>query len=158
MSCVLNQTAEIPVVQKAWDIKSGTPLPKPEGLYLGGEELKNEILTGLEVPPELVQADGTGAYAGRTIPLTAFLSSMERLGNQTLCQYDKQILSNLVKWKYGPDHAPYSFEQLPLIKEFLDSEGNSETGEDLSGPEENEDQKTPVISRLSSPTRIQPRT
>lgn len=88
-----------------------------DGFRMYGEDLKQEMLEGMGVPPEVAAADGTGALAGRQVPFEAFYSMLEEISNEVITDFDDQILQFLIKNAFGAQPADYSIESLAINTE-----------------------------------------
>lgn len=97
--------------------------PKPNGNIDGMLEyydtLDHEILRGMNIPPEMVDASTVGSgYSGRAIPAQMFFSSLDEWVAALIDQYDRFVLSHIVKANFGRRAAqqyeiePYSLAEL----------------------------------------------
>lgn len=65
--------------------------------------LDKDILTGLGIPAELVEAATVGSgYSGRAIPAQVFFCSMDEEATRIIEAIDRQILRWLVRLNFGP--------------------------------------------------------
>mgnify|MGYP003541741797 CR=1 FL=1 len=87
--------------QGGWVIEDARPISIPEGLLEYGDQLYDEILEGMGVPPEVARAEGTGAYAGRRVPQQAFYSVLQEIMQDIITDFDEQIIAPLVKMNFG---------------------------------------------------------
>ena len=88
--------------QRDWEIVPSSP--GPGGVEVGTyhSELKNEMLEGMGIPHEVVEAAETGSgYAGRRVPQTAFFSILQEIVNWLIFDFDEQILRPLVELNFG---------------------------------------------------------
>lgn len=127
-----------------WDIKPGESVPIPDGLLKYGADLANEKLEGVGVPPEvLAAADGTGAYAGRAVPMQGFNSSNHDTACELFNDYNTQSLKPRVEmWKPGVRYQVLIqglYESNPYANEMDDSEGMGEDEEFLEEGEEGDE-------------------
>lgn len=76
----------------------GTP---PTGLIEYGKDLRQEMVEGMGVPVELIEPIGTGAYAGRRIPMDAFLSTLHDIACWLIADFDDQVLRPLAERNFG---------------------------------------------------------
>jgi hypothetical protein len=65
--------------------------------------LDERILRGLGIPPEIIQANGTGSFAGRTIPLGTFLATQTVLLRQIVDAIDAGFIRMLVGMNFSPE-------------------------------------------------------
>jgi len=60
------------------------------------------MVEGMGVPIELVEPVGTGAYAGRRIPMDAFLATLHEIACWLISDFDEQVLRPLAERNFGP--------------------------------------------------------
>lgn len=93
------------------------------------KDLRAETWNGLEIPDEIIAAEGTGALAGRRIPERAFYSSREDELNEIIDFLDPQVLKPVAMMNYGRD-AQYEL----LIGEIAPTEqDDGQDGNDGGG-------------------------
>ena len=64
--------------------------------------LDKDILIGMGIPPELVEASTVGSgYSGRAIPAQVFFSSMDEEAGRILEAIDRQVMRRLVRLNFG---------------------------------------------------------
>ena len=81
--------------------------------------LDRDILVGLGIPPELVDAATVGSgYSGRAIPAQVFFTSMDETVALILDAIDRQVLRWLVKANFGPQG--YVIKPISLAKQVAD--------------------------------------
>ncbi len=79
--------------------------------------LDRDILVGLGIPPELVDAATVGSgYSGRAIPAQVFFTSMDETVSIILEAIDRQVLRWLVKANFGP--CGYTIKPNSLAKQL----------------------------------------
>lgn len=96
----------------AWRYEPPQSAPPPTGLMEYGQQLADEIWEGMCIPSEIARAEGTGAYAGRAIPMEAYYSLLQDLVQWLITDADVQIFNNLVRMNFGA--VPYEIIPLPL--------------------------------------------
>lgn len=132
------------VAQRLMDMHrngSGLTLPNSEGMTNGwdyerpqssdlsttfetyGASLKNEMWEAIGVPPEIGEASGTGAYAGRQIPQEAFYALLQEIVQDIISDFDTQVLRPLVLLNFG-EGIEYEIECFGLIRSLEDDRGN----------------------------------
>jgi hypothetical protein len=87
---------------REWEIIPGEPQSPPTGLMEYGDDLDDDLLEGMGIPPEVAQAEGTGAYAGRRVPMEAFYSTLQEACNWLIHDFNVQVLRPLVELNFGP--------------------------------------------------------
>lgn len=87
----------------SWQWVPSTPGPGSAPiLEYNGDYLKTEILEGMGIPREVIEAAETGSgYSGRAIPMEAFDSTLQDYVNWLVHDFDEQILRPLVKINFG---------------------------------------------------------
>jgi hypothetical protein len=108
------------------------------------EHLKTEMLEGMGIPREVVEAAETGSgYSGRAVPLEAFDSTLQDVANWTIYDFDEQIIRPLVRFNYGVE-ATHDITPFGLAR-------GSETQAELESADNNPNQPAsrfqPRISR-----------
>ena len=79
------------------------------------KQLDKEILIGLSIPPELVEAATVGSgYSGRAIPAQVFFSSMDEIAGIVIETIDRQVMRQLVRLNFGA--VNYEIEPDSLAK------------------------------------------
>ena len=99
--------------------------PPPTGLTEYGKDLKDEMFEGMGVPPEIARAEGTGAYAGRRVPMDAFLSTLKEITQSLLTDADTFIFRPLVEYNYGD----VEYELVPFGLTYLTEQETGEPGQ-----------------------------
>lgn len=113
-----------------WEYMPPTNVSGASQIHEYKTELDNEILHGLGVPKEVLEAAETGSgYSGRSIPLTLFLSMLQQEGEDFTRQIDEQIIRPLVRMNFNVEPA-YELEMMPLVETLksMMGEGGGEGG------------------------------
>jgi hypothetical protein len=110
---------------RAWERKPPSSPSPPPGLEEWGNDLNAEILEGMEIPPEIAHAEGTGAYAGRLIPFQGFMMTEMTLLNQLLADFDTQVLSRLIEYNFGA-RTEYELMPFSLLDAVEKEEGDTQ--------------------------------
>lgn len=101
-----------------------------------GKLLDVEILEGLGIPPEMVEAATVGSgYSGRAIPAQMYYGSLDGVVNAIIETVDRQIIHRLVRENFGTG-ARYEIEAAPLAELLAGDDG--EGGDDPDSPGGNE--------------------
>ena len=109
-----------------WDLEPGKGSPVPDGLLEYGEILGDAIWEGLGIPPEVVSADGTGAFAGRRVPQQAFYSVLQEIIDEHIMDANEQIFKPLCLLNFG--HADYEINTISLLDTLQAEEMGMVTG------------------------------
>lgn len=101
--------------QFLWTYDPPSTQPAPAGIMEYGRELRNEIWEGIGIPPEIGQAEGTGAYAGRKVPQEGFLASLQELSNWAVFDFDTQVLRRIAYLTFGDRGLNYELQTYGLV-------------------------------------------
>ena len=86
----------------AWELEEPKPLGEMPQLLEYPEHLDKEILRGLGIPPEIVDAATVGSgYSGRCIPALVFFTSMDEDASLLIDAIDLQCIRGLVALNFG---------------------------------------------------------
>lgn len=121
---------------RAWEYVPPEPIPVPQGLLEYGEALDVEILEGLGIPSEVIQAAGEtgfGSSSGRQIPQLAFFSVLQEILQAIVSDFDEQIMRPLVAINFG-DLPQSAYEIIP--ESLTDTAGGSQQPENPFAPGE----------------------
>jgi hypothetical protein len=100
-----------------WEIIPASTLGPPQGLDQYGEDLGAEESEGLGIPSEVLNASGTGAYAGRQVPQEGFLSTLQELTQWLTIDFVDQSLENLTVYNFGVDSGYYEVTPTGILRE-----------------------------------------
>lgn len=87
--------------QASWRVERGESNPIPDGLIQYGIQLNNDKLEGMGVFPEIVAADGAGAYSGRSIPMQGFMTIEQEDANEVTQAFLECCLNPVAKIEEG---------------------------------------------------------
>lgn len=110
---------------KAWEYIPPAGNPVPAGLLEYGDLLKDEVLEGLGIPPEIIQASGDsgfGSSSGRQVPQMAFYSVLLELVQWLVHDFDRQVLRYIVGLNF--QEVQYEITAQPLDSEGVQSHPN----------------------------------
>lgn len=110
-----------------WDYIPPEAMGVPEGLFMYGESLRDEIWEGIGVPPEVAKSEATGSFAGRRVPQQAFYSNMQEIANEMMFDFREQILEPLVKLNYG-SRARFEVKSISILETLQKEEMGAVTG------------------------------
>ncbi len=102
---------------RRWELIEASAGPGGTEIIDYNAKLDDEKLEGMGIPPEVVAAEGTGAFAGRKIPMEAFFSMEQEIVDCLLMDWKDQILTPLVQLNFGPK-ADYMLQAKKLIEQF----------------------------------------
>lgn len=87
----------------AWQWEDSESIQEVAGLREYPKDLDREILIGMEIPPELVEAATVGSgYSGRAIPSQVFFTIEDERARLVVEAADRMIIRGLVTLNYGP--------------------------------------------------------
>lgn len=99
---------------RAWEYQPPHGNTAPTGLESYGADLRSEIFEALGIPPEVIEdTRGEGPVSGRKVPLIAFYSTLQEIGNWLLTDFDEYVLSFLVEYNFGPT-MNYELNPIPM--------------------------------------------
>jgi hypothetical protein len=101
-----------------WEYEPPSANITPAGLMEYPEELRNEILEALGVPPEVIESSsdsGFGSATGRKIPLVVYYSTLVELANYLLEDFERFVLRLTVARNFGDD-ASFDIERVMPLK------------------------------------------
>ncbi len=138
-----------------WEIEWPDHVINADPLINYAKYLHDLIYFGVGVPAELITSGETGSgYSGRKIPLEAFLSQQQRIADELLGIFVKQVLRPLVRWNFGPVKFDAKVKPLLLTKnrERQGMEPGMAPGKipNESTPEEHPEQTSPAQVPLES--------
>lgn len=109
----------------AWDYKPAVSQADVGGVRDYPKDLDREILTGLGIPPEVLEAASAGGgWSGRMIPAIAFYGSIDETAAMLLDCFDEGALRELVRFNFGS--VWYECECVPLVETILGNNGNDD--------------------------------
>jgi hypothetical protein len=120
--------------KREWEYVAPKANSTPQGLQEYIDQLRDEVLEGMGIPPEVVQSAGSqgmGSATGRMIPLMAFIATLTPIGTNLINDFLTQIMPILLqlnKAKLGDDTffevrriVPKTQSETPMM---LDEDGN----------------------------------
>lgn len=100
--------------KRLWEFEDPKTRSDVGGVLDYPKELDREILIGLGIPPEVIEASEVGSgWSGRMIPAEAYLGSADELSGMLLHGFDESALRELVRHNFG-SRARYEVEAKPL--------------------------------------------
>jgi hypothetical protein len=100
------------------------------------KQLNQEILTGMGIPPEVVQASETGSgWSGRNVPFLVFLTSEDQIVDACVTGFKRNVLDHLmqVNWGIGPDDYKIDVKSLVPTQQDQQEQGGAEQGAPAQG-------------------------
>ena len=99
---------------KLWEYQD----PKSNGDIAGVrdyvKDLSEEKWTGMGIPVEVIRAQETGSWAGRTIPFMVYLSGEDEIAEGLITAFDQCGCRHAVKFNFG-EEATYAIEMESLL-------------------------------------------
>ena len=100
----------------AWDLQEAVAQPDVKGVREYPQDLDKEMLEGIGMPPEVLEAADVGSgWSGRLIPLIGFLGGVDELAGMLIECFDSPI-RHLVGVNFGKD-TYYEVEPQSLAEE-----------------------------------------
>ena len=101
---------------------------QPGGLLEYPKLLDTEILEGMGIMPEVLEAAESGSgWSGRSIPWITFLSGEDRIVQTVLSGFVRQCVRPLVDVNYGP--IPFEVEPVSLVPAEMPEQGQGQGGQ-----------------------------
>lgn len=98
---------------RLWELAEANPGPGSTDVREYNDDLKVEMLEGMGVPREVVEAAETGSgYSGRAIPAESFDSTLAEKPQWLLHDFDTQVIHPLLRINFGiskPSHKITTF-------------------------------------------------
>jgi len=98
-----------------WEMLPANVPPVPTGLDAYGNSLDEEILEAMAIPPEVAKSIGTGAFAGRKIPMQAFQAILSEVVHWLMSDAVQLIFRPLVDMNFGKG-IPFEVIPFGLLK------------------------------------------
>lgn len=90
--------------------------------------LDKDILKGMGIPPEIVEAAETGSgWSGRSVPFLVFLASEDQIAMTSIEAFDQQVCRPLAWANYGPGQH-YAIKPKSLIQVQQGGDQNAQGG------------------------------
>lgn len=138
-----------------WELIEGESHPDGGGHLEYISALDNEIMIGLGIPPEVLEAADTGSgWSGRMIPAMAYYGSCDELSGMMLEAADNMVIRPLVDLNYGKQRR-YEVELKPLAETAF-SEGKSDGKSAAAPPPVSYDAGNGVFGKTAKDQRTQP--
>lgn len=125
-----------------WDYTPPVAGVTPQGLPEYMQSLTDEELEGLGIPPEVVQGDGggLGSASGRKIPMMAFYSSLQKVADFLISDFQRQVVDYLLALSFPKrTNLDYTVEPLIPIKAYDDELGSGPGGPTVPNLPDDED-------------------
>jgi len=124
---------------RAWEYIPPQGNPVPAGLLDYGDLLKDEVLEGMGIPPEIIQSSGEtgfGSASGRQVPQMAFYSLLLELKHWLALDFDMHCLRYLVALNFG--NVQYEITSKSLMEDTVEQNPNDPYGDQNPLQEEGE--------------------
>lgn len=108
---------------KKWVIEEAAVASNPQHILQYPKDLDDEIRTGMEIPDDVISNDGSGAWAGKRIPLAAFYASLDTWVTEILCDL-RYTLEPLVMLNWG-SAVDFEICHKPLALQAMEQQGNA---------------------------------
>lgn len=125
-----------------WQLERATVPSNPAHILQYPKDLDVEILRGLEIPDDVLSADNSGAWEGKKVPMTTFLSNLDLWASSMLRDFKTQCLDMGVKWSFGRD-AWFELDHVPLVEQVMASMDNADTQKEDSQQQPPQQQTPP---------------
>ncbi|HHM11973.1 MAG TPA: hypothetical protein ENJ16_00350, partial [Planctomycetaceae bacterium] len=109
-----------------WQLSRATVPTNPEHILRYPRDLDVEIWRGLGIADDVLSSESTGAWAGKRIPLAAFLNGLDIWVSAMLQDLTKQILQPLVLANFGD--VRFEVQHKPLAEQGMEQQGETQGG------------------------------
>lgn len=138
--------------KRAWEYEPSRSQADAAGILEYPKELDRQILIGLGIPPEVIEAAATGSgFSGRKIPAMAYLGSADELVGQLIECAEETFLRDLVRHNFGKK-SQYEIQAKSLVEILMDDgkQSSAPTGPPPppSPPQMQEGQDDPLAGLL----------
>ena len=146
---------------RAWEYEPPRANDVPSGLGEYGVSLREEILEGMGIPPEVVESSGSegfGSSTGRAIPQMAFFSTLQEVLQWLISDFDTQILRPVAKLSFpDPRYEIIPFSLLKIAGEIM-AIGPGGEPQPVSTSEKNFEKQNNQVptSQKNPPTKPEP--
>ena len=104
-----------------WIVSRGVVASNPQHIHDWPDKCDDRIRVALGVPDDLITSDGgTGAWAGKRIPMAAFYSSLDTWVTRMLKDLEP-VIKALVKLNFGDDHW-FELEHKPMSEKAMEEQ------------------------------------
>lgn len=125
---------KLPDGSDAWSWEDPQSFGDSANLIEYPKALDREILIGLGIPPELVEASTVGSgYSGRAIPAQVFFTSMDEFVQLVFEAIDAQVMKFLVRLNFGR-RASYEVRPKSLAQLMQQADGAGKGGPQAGAP------------------------
>lgn len=105
-----------------WEVKQASTTGGGEHILQYPKDLDVEELRGLEIPDDVLTAEATGSWAGKTVPMQAFYNSLQIWLTCKLRDIKTQILEPGVLLNFGPGNQ-FEVSTKPLALQAMEQQG-----------------------------------
>lgn len=113
--------------ENKWKLTRATVASNPQHILQYPKDLDDEIRHGQEIPDDVISSDGSGAWAGKRIPLAAFYASIDSWIVQIINDLSEQVFDPLIRLNWGED-AEYEISHKPLADQAMEQQSNAGAG------------------------------
>ncbi len=110
-----------------WPLTRAQVPNNPQHILQFPKDLDDEIRRGMEIPDDVISADGSGAWAGKRVTLASFYASLDHWVVQIIRDLKSQIFDHLclLNWGYVPE---YEIAHKPLAEQAMEQQANAGPG------------------------------
>ena len=112
-----------------WPLTRAQVANNPQHILQYPKDLDDEIRRGMEIPDDVISADGGAAWAGKRVTIASFYASLDHWIVQLLCDLKEQVFDHLCLKNWGeiPD---YEIKHKPLAEQAMEQQANAGPGGD----------------------------
>lgn len=139
-----------------WVFEPPGPNGEVGGILEYPKELDKEILRGLGIPPELVEASSVGSgWNGRAIPATQFYTSEDEVAQLIVKCADDQLIRPRVALNFGRQHIRRYRIKLQSLAQMIEQDPN-QAGKMLQEPDSRQAMGPPAIPQQQPSAKQSP--
>lgn len=107
-----------------WPLNRAVVPSNPQHILQYPKDLDAEIRRGIGVPDDVIDSDGTGAWAGKRVPLSAFYTSLDGWVRSIVSDLSEQVFDRLVMLNFGKAED-YEICHKPLAEQAMEQQSNA---------------------------------
>lgn len=110
-----------------WAVERANVPANPQHILQAPKDHDAEMLRGIYIPDDVLQADSTGAWAGKRVPMGAFYCGLDTWLTGLKSDIQTQVLEPLVLLNFGKD-VPFELPTKPLADQAMEQQSNAGAG------------------------------
>lgn len=107
-----------------WPLTRASVPANPQHILQYPKDLDSEIRRGIGIPDDIIDSDGSGAWAGKRVPMGAFYSSLDAWATSIAGDFREQVFDGLVTLNFG-EEVDYEITHKPLAEQAMEQQSNA---------------------------------